>query len=94
MLTPAVGLGSDRQGQLVERDRQPSVHRLLHRKLQTQRVQFETLLLQIAEWAEEWLTSAQAMGLARRTTTDRVLPWERPPARPGAPPLVAASRSG
>jgi hypothetical protein len=62
--------------------------------LQTQRVQFETLLLQIAEWAEEWLTSAQAMGLARRTTTDRVLPWERPPARPGAPPLVAASRGG
>jgi hypothetical protein len=33
MLTPTVGLRSDRQGQLVERDRQPPVHRLLHRKL-------------------------------------------------------------
>jgi hypothetical protein len=62
--------------------------------LQTQRVQFETLLLQIAEYAEEWLTSAQAMGLARRATTDRVLPWERPAARPGAPPLAAAARGG
>jgi hypothetical protein len=63
--------------------------------LQTQRVQFETLLLQIAEYAEEWLTSAQAMGLARRTTTDRVLPWERPAARPAPPPpLAAAARSG
>ena len=30
----------------------------------------------IAEPAEEWLTSAQAMSLARRTGTDRVLPWE------------------
>jgi hypothetical protein len=60
--------------------------------LQTQRVQFETLLLQIAEYAEEWLTSAQAMGLARRTTADRVLPWERPRARPGAPPVPAAAR--
>jgi hypothetical protein len=62
--------------------------------LQTQRVQFETLLLQIAEYAEEWLTSAQAMGLARRTGTDRVLPWERPLARPGAPPRAAAASSG
>jgi len=62
--------------------------------LQTQRVQFETLLLQIAEYAEEWLTSAQAMGLARRTGTDRVLPWERPAARPGAPPVAAATRGG
>jgi hypothetical protein len=60
--------------------------------LQTQRVQFETLLLQIAEYAEEWLTSAQAMGLARRTTADRVLPWERPRARPDAPPVHAATR--
>ena len=32
--------------------------------LQTTRAQFETLLLEIAEQAEEWLTSAQAMGLA------------------------------
>ena len=34
--------------------------------LQTQRAQFEALLLEIAEYAEEWLTSAQAMGLAER----------------------------
>src|SRR3984957_20292279 len=32
--------------------------------LQTTRAQFETLLLEIAEQSEEWLTSAQAMGLS------------------------------
>ena len=32
--------------------------------LNTARAQFETLLLEIAEYAEEWLTSAQAMRLA------------------------------
>src|SRR5262245_8360200 len=45
--------------------------------LQTTRAQFEALLLPIAEYAEEWLTSAQAMGLAERRTTGRVLPWSR-----------------
>lgn len=35
--------------------------------LQAQRAQFEALLLQIAEYAEEWLTSAQSLGLARRS---------------------------
>jgi hypothetical protein len=45
--------------------------------LQTQRAQFEALLLEIAEYAEEWLTSGQAMGLASRRTTGRVMPWER-----------------
>src|SRR4051794_7846336 len=35
--------------------------------LQTARAPFEALLLEIAEYAEEWLTSAQAMGLAART---------------------------
>jgi hypothetical protein len=43
--------------------------------LQTTRAQFETLLLEIAEQSEEWLTSAQAMGLAGRTGDARVLPW-------------------
>src|SRR5499426_1702045 len=43
--------------------------------LQTTRSQFETLLLEIAEQAEEWLTSAQAMELAGRPATHRVLPW-------------------
>src|SRR4051794_41434034 len=44
--------------------------------LETGRGEFETLLMDVAEPAEEWLTSAQAMSLARRTGTDRVLPWE------------------
>ena len=35
--------------------------------LQTQRAQFEALLLEIAEPAEEWLTSAQSLGVAQRT---------------------------
>ncbi|QDV36209.1 hypothetical protein [Tautonia plasticadhaerens] len=46
--------------------------------LQSARAQFEALLLQVAEYAEEWLTSAQALGLARRVTTDRVAPFGRP----------------
>jgi hypothetical protein len=36
--------------------------------LQTQRAQFEALLLEIAEYSEEWLTSAQSMGLVRRSS--------------------------
>ena len=43
--------------------------------LKTTRSEFETLLLEIAEQAEEWLTSAQAMGLAGRPASARVLPW-------------------
>src|SRR6266850_5474617 len=45
--------------------------------LQTTRAQFETLLLEIAEQAEEWLTSAQAMNLAGRPASSRVLPWQQ-----------------
>jgi hypothetical protein len=45
--------------------------------LQSTRAQFETLLLPIAEQAEEWLTSAQAMGLAGRPSSARVLPWDQ-----------------
>jgi len=45
--------------------------------LQTTRSQFETLLLEIAEQSEEWLTSAQAMGLSKRTGSQRVLPWDQ-----------------
>ncbi|HEV8559447.1 MAG TPA: hypothetical protein VGR06_24155 [Actinophytocola sp.] len=41
--------------------------------LQTQRAQFEALLLQIAEYAEEWLTSAQSLGLAQRSQNERML---------------------
>ena len=45
--------------------------------LQQTRAQFETLLLEIAENSEEWLTSAQAMGLGKRTGSHRVLPWDQ-----------------
>jgi len=45
--------------------------------LQTTRAQFETLLLEIAEQSEEWLTSAQAMGLSTRSGSHRVLPWDQ-----------------
>jgi hypothetical protein len=45
--------------------------------LQTTRAQFESLLLEIAEQSEEWLTSAQAMGLSTRTGSHRVLPWDQ-----------------
>jgi hypothetical protein len=45
--------------------------------LQTTRSQFEALLLEIAEQSEEWLTSAQAMGLGTRTGSHRVLPWDQ-----------------
>jgi hypothetical protein len=59
--------------------------------LQNNRAQFEALLLEIAEYAEEWMTSAQAMGLAERTGTERVLPWDRhgiePPPRPRNVPV-------
>jgi hypothetical protein len=43
--------------------------------MKMQRGQFEALLLEIAEFAEEWLTSAQSMGLAKRMDANRVMPW-------------------
>ena len=58
--------------------------------LQGDRAQFETALLDIAEDAEEWLTSAQALGLAVRTGTDRILPWGEPRRR--VAPAVPAQR--
>jgi hypothetical protein len=45
--------------------------------LETTRAPFEALLLEIAEQCEEWLTSAQSLGLAQRQADARVLPWER-----------------
>ena len=46
--------------------------------LQTTRTQFEALLLQIAEHAEEWLMSAESLGLAeQRRPRGRVLPIQR-----------------
>src|ERR1700686_4937810 len=61
--------------------------------LQTQRAQFEGLLLEIAEYAEEWLTSAQSLGLAQRSTTERVMPWDRQPARPTTRPSSPNGRA-
>jgi len=74
--------------------------------LQSTRTRFETLLNEVAEYAEEWLTSAQSMGLANRTGNARVLPWDRssPSPVPGSGrkagnmprpvPGPAASRNG
>src|SRR5215475_3839902 len=50
--------------------------------LQESRPRFEALLNGIAEYAEEWLTSAQAMGLAGRRTGGRVMPWDRTAPQP------------
>lgn len=65
--------------------------------LKTTRSEFETLLLEIAEQAEEWLTSAQAMNLAGRPDSARVLPWEQTQPRPahsknGKPPGISVPK--
>jgi hypothetical protein len=69
--------------------------------LKTARSEFETLLLEIAEYAEEWLTSAQAMGHSSRPASARVLPWDQTspqPTRangkpcPGVSPIRAPAR--
>jgi hypothetical protein len=60
--------------------------------LQTQRAQFEALLLEIAEYSEEWLTSAQAMGLSGRSGSRRVLPWDRTAPQPAR--VARASSNG
>ena len=50
--------------------------------LDAKRASFEAKLLQIAESSEEWLTSAQSLGLTRRTARPRPTPpvEQRPPA--------------
>ena len=55
--------------------------------MKMQRGQFEALLLEIAEFAEEWLTSAQSLGLAKRMEANRVMPWgsDSPPVSADAP---------
>src|ERR1700757_603279 len=69
--------------------------------LKTARSEFETLLLEIAEYAEEWLNRAQAMGHASRPGSARVLPWDQTspqPTRangkpcPGVSPIRAPAR--
>ena len=44
--------------------------------MKMQRGPFEALLLEIAEYSEEWLTSAQSLGLAKRMEANRVLGYE------------------
>jgi hypothetical protein len=54
---------------------------------ETTRSEFEALLNDIAEYSEEWLTSAQSIGVAAAPTAERrVLPWDhgRRPTRPVA----------
>ena len=56
--------------------------------LQMTQAHFEALLKNIAEYSEEWLTSAQAMGMAERRTSGRVMPFDRTapmPTRNGRP---------
>src|SRR5262249_1435099 len=60
--------------------------------LQTTRSQFEALLLEIAEAAEEWLTSAQSMGQADRAPRRRVMPFEGRAAMPPPPVPRPVSR--
>ncbi|HWQ36981.1 MAG TPA: hypothetical protein VNQ79_29385, partial [Blastocatellia bacterium] len=62
--------------------------------LQTQRPQFETLLHSIAEYSEEWLTSAQAMGLAERNHHSRILPTDRSAPQPVRVARAAAGANG
>jgi hypothetical protein len=57
--------------------------------LQTSRSEFEALLTDVADPAEEWMTSAQALGIADRKTANRVLPWDR-----GVAPKAAAAAGG
>lgn len=73
---------------------------------QPQRVQFEAMLMDVAEYAEEWLTSAQSLGLAVRGAKERVANVEdrndlsapgggrvnRPP--PGRTPKGAGNQNG
>ncbi|WP_199512596.1 hypothetical protein [Nucisporomicrobium flavum] len=45
--------------------------------LQSNRAQFEALLLRVAEYAEEWVTSAEALGLTgARQRRPAALPWD------------------
>jgi hypothetical protein len=57
--------------------------------LQSDRVQFEALLLDVAEYAEEWVTSAGALGIStpsRRRTSALPSDARRPRARTVRPP--------
>ncbi|MFB2983309.1 hypothetical protein [Microseira sp. BLCC-F43] len=57
--------------------------------LNTSRAEFEALLREIADYVEEWLTSAETLGIAFRGHTQRVVPFE--PRRNGGRKLRSAS---
>lgn len=59
--------------------------------LREQRTQFETLLLNVAEPAEEWITSAQSLGLAARASRPGAMVWDRGSAPAGTSPGGRAS---
>jgi hypothetical protein len=62
--------------------------------LNASRVEFETLLTDIADDAEEWLTSAEALGIAQPRAGSRVMPLASPAvARATVPGASAAARS-
>ena len=45
--------------------------------LESSRTQFEALLVEVAEYAEEWLTSAESVGVSQpRGGGGRLLPWD------------------
>ena len=58
--------------------------------LTTTRPQFEALLLEVAESAEEWLTSAQSLKLAPRTGDVRVMPFDKRGSESPIPPRAQA----
>jgi hypothetical protein len=60
--------------------------------MKMQRGPFEALLLEIAEYAEEWLTSAQSLGLSERMPANRVLPWDSQPREARVEPPTAPAR--
>jgi hypothetical protein len=60
--------------------------------LETTRSEFEALLLEIAEPAEEWITSAQSLRLAERSSSKRVLPFDRHRPAGVAVPLTSQAR--
>jgi hypothetical protein len=62
--------------------------------LESTRSEFEALLLEIAEPAEEWITSAQSLRVADRSSSKRVLPVDRHRPAGVAVPLGSGSRGG
>ena len=54
--------------------------------LEATRAEFEALLQDVAEYSEEWLTSAKTLGLARRTSTRVLSAARRTPVGPGVTP--------